>query len=107
MQVPALGWEGPLDEEMAIHSSILAWKIPWTENPGGYSPWGSQRIGHYLVTKQQQKQGMSYILKSHLITCVSDVYIGLAKMFVWVFLEDVMKNPNKLFGHPDKISARF
>ena len=38
---------------------------------------------------------------------MSDVYIGLAKKFFWVFLEDVMKNPNKLFGHPDKISARF
>ena len=35
MQVPSLGWEDPLEEEMATHSSILAWKIPWTEEPGG------------------------------------------------------------------------
>ena len=35
MQVWSLGWEDPLEEEMAIHSSILAWKIPWTEEPGG------------------------------------------------------------------------
>ena len=35
MQVPTLGWEDPLEEEMAIHSNILAWKIPWTEHPGG------------------------------------------------------------------------
>ena len=34
-QVQALGWEGPLEEEMATYSSILAWKIPWTEEPGG------------------------------------------------------------------------
>ena len=34
MQVPSLGWEEPLEEEMATHSSILAWKIPWTEEPG-------------------------------------------------------------------------
>ena len=36
-----LGWEDPLEKEMAIHSSTTAWKIPWTEEPGvGYSPWG-------------------------------------------------------------------
>ena len=33
-----LGWEGPLEEEMATHSSSLSWKIPWTEEPGSYSP---------------------------------------------------------------------
>ena len=40
MWVPSLGQEDPLEEEMATHSSILAWKIPWTEEPGGYSLWG-------------------------------------------------------------------
>ena len=40
-RVRALGQEDPLEKEMATHSSILAWKIPWTEDPGGlYSPWG-------------------------------------------------------------------
>ena len=40
-QVQFLGWEGPLEKEMATHSSILAWRIPWTEKPGGlFSPWG-------------------------------------------------------------------
>ena len=34
-QVQSLGWEDPLEKEMATHSSILAWKIPWTEEPGG------------------------------------------------------------------------
>ena len=38
--------EDPLEEGMATHSSILAWRIPWTEEPGGYSPRGSQRVGH-------------------------------------------------------------
>ena len=42
--------------EMAIHSNILAWKIPWTEDLAGYSPWGQQRVRHDLVTKQQQQQ---------------------------------------------------
>ena len=36
----SLGWEDLLEKEMATHSSILAWKIPWTEEPGSYSPWG-------------------------------------------------------------------
>ena len=39
-QVQSLGQEDPLEEGMATHSSILAWRIPWTEEPGGYSPWG-------------------------------------------------------------------
>ena len=38
MQVPSLGHEDPLEEEMATHSSILAWEIPWTEDMAGYSP---------------------------------------------------------------------
>ena len=37
------GWEDPLEEEMAIHSSILAWRIPWTEEPGGLQSRGSQK----------------------------------------------------------------
>ena len=39
-----LGQKDPLEEEMAAHSSILAWKIPWTEEPGGYSPWGLKEL---------------------------------------------------------------
>ena len=39
MQVWSLGREDLLEEEMATHSSILAWRIPWAEEPGGYSPW--------------------------------------------------------------------
>ena len=39
----------PLEEEMATHSSILAWEIPWTEEPGGLQSVGSQRVGHNLV----------------------------------------------------------
>jgi len=45
MQVQSLGWEDPLEEEMATHSSILAWRIPWTEEPGGIQCMGSPRIG--------------------------------------------------------------
>ena len=42
MEVVSLGWEDPLQEGMTTHSSILAWRIPWTEEPGGLPPMGSQ-----------------------------------------------------------------
>ena len=42
----SLGWEDPLEEEMATYSSILAWKNPWTEETGGLQSMGSQRVGH-------------------------------------------------------------
>ena len=45
-QEDALGQEDPLEEEMATHSSILAWEIQWTEKPGRLQPMGSQRVGH-------------------------------------------------------------
>ena len=44
--VQSLGWEDPLEKEMAAHSSILAWKIPWTVEPGRLPPMGSQRVGY-------------------------------------------------------------
>ena len=44
--VQSLGWEDPLEKEMAIHSRTIAWKIPWTEKPGRLQPMGSQRVGH-------------------------------------------------------------
>ena len=45
-QVQSLDWEDPLEEEMATHSSILAWRILWTEEPGGLQSMGSQRVRH-------------------------------------------------------------
>ena len=46
MRVGALGQEDPLEEEMATHSSVFAWEIPWTEEPGGLQSTGLQRVGH-------------------------------------------------------------
>ena len=46
MQVQPLGQEAPLEKEMATHSSILAWEIPWTEKPGGLQSLESQRVGY-------------------------------------------------------------
>ena len=53
-KVGSLGWEDPLEKGMAIHSSKLAWRIPWTEKPCSYSPWGrkesdmAERLTHTL-----------------------------------------------------------
>ena len=44
--VQSLGWEEPLEKEMATHSSIFAWKISWTQEPGGLQSLGLQRVGH-------------------------------------------------------------
>ena len=52
--VEPLGQEDPLEKKMATHSSILAWEMPWTEEPGGLQFLRSQRVRHDLVTKQQQ-----------------------------------------------------
>ena len=54
-QVQSLAWEDPLEKGMATHSSILAWEIPWIEEPVG-----SQRVRHDLVNKQQQHFKISW-----------------------------------------------
>ena len=45
-QVQSLGWEDPLKKGMATHASVLAWRIPWAEEPGRLQSMGSQRVGH-------------------------------------------------------------
>ena len=46
IRLQSLGWEDPLEKEMETYSSILAWEIPWTEEPGGLQSMGLQRVGH-------------------------------------------------------------
>ena len=53
-RVISLGQEDPLEKAMATHPSILAWEIPWTEDPGGLQLIGSQRFGHGLATKPEK-----------------------------------------------------
>ena len=55
MRVWSLDQEDPLEKEIATHSSILAWELPWTEESAGLQSMGSQRVRHNLATKQQQK----------------------------------------------------
>ena len=59
MQVWSLGWDDPLEEEMVTHSSILAWKIPWTEEPGGLQSTELQRVGHDWVSMKKSR-GVSF-----------------------------------------------
>ena len=54
-QVQFLGGEDPLQKGMATHSSVLAWRIPWTEEPGRLQSMGSQRVGHDLATKPPKR----------------------------------------------------
>ena len=56
--VQSLGQEDPLEKEMATHSSILAWKIPWTEKPVGLQSMGSQRVRHDWTQQQQQHEDL-------------------------------------------------
>ena len=68
-QVQSLGQEDLLEKEMVTHSSILVWKIPWAEEPGGLQSTGLQRVGHDLATKQcnnQQKARLCRALESSL-----------------------------------------
>ena len=65
--VQSLGWEDPLEKEMATHSSILAWRIPWSEEPGRLQSTGSHRVGHDL----------SDFISSHL-----NEYLGVLKHFI-------------------------
>ena len=56
-QVQSLGWEDLLNKEMATHSSILAWSMPWIEEPGGLSPWGRKELDMTEVTEQGSLSG--------------------------------------------------
>ena len=69
--IRSLGWEDPLEKEMATHSNILAWRIPWIEKPGGLHSMGSQRVGHDWATS------LSHIYKKQdcKLICITSFYI--------------------------------
>ena len=70
IRVQSLGGEDVLEKEMATHSSILAWKIPWMEEPGRLQSMGSQRVGHDRATKHS-----------------TAAYISLLSLYIDIFLE--------------------
>ena len=65
MWVQSLAWEDPLEKEMETHSSILAWKIPWTEEPGGLQSMGSQRVRHECTAHTRIILYCSLFLQPH------------------------------------------
>ena len=69
MQVWFLGQEDPLEEEMATCSNILAWKAPWAEKPGGYSPWGHKELD---TTAQLEDNGRTYPSTETLLFMVTE-----------------------------------
>ena len=67
-RVRSLGWKDPLEKEMAIHSRTIAWKIPWTEEPGRLQPMGSQRVGHDWATSLHlEKSTIQFWFCSHIL----------------------------------------
>ena len=79
--VRSLGWEDSLEKDMATHSSILAWRIPWTEEPGGLQSTGSQRVGNDWATS----------LSLSLSTAFHYIHFLLRGMCIAVFLRDNFK----------------
>ena len=69
-QVRSLGREDPLEKGTATHSSILAWRIPWTEEPGGLQSMGWQRVGHDWVTKHSTCFSVHGILPARILELV-------------------------------------
>ena len=78
--VQSLGWEDPLGKCMATHSTILTWRIPWTEGPGGLQSMGLQRVRHDLVNKQQQKLN-PLISKAFLLFTLRGILLICAMLF--------------------------
>ena len=74
-RVHSLGLEDPLEKEMAPHSSILAWRIPQREEPGGLQSMGSSRVGFDLVFKQRKEEGTFTFLARQLADYLS-FYLG-------------------------------
>ena len=84
--------EDPLEKEMATHSSILAWRIPWTEEPGRLQPMGSQGVRSDLVTKQQQQQQQSIILSMNCIGKQHSYIPGIPCMPQSIIYSKVVEN---------------
>ena len=95
MRVQSLGQDDPLEEEMAIHSSILVWRIPWTEEPGGLQSMGSQRVRQDLMTEHTHR----YISLSRNIKNIStrDYFIYIPKLYIFKWLQ-TLSFSNLLLG---------
>ena len=78
--VQSPGWEDPLEKEMAAHSSTLAWKIPWTEEPGRLQSMGSQRVGHNWATSLPFTSTPIWLTPIHFVFDQKDSTEALSKL---------------------------
>ena len=83
------GWEDPLEEGMAVYSSILAWRIPWTEEPDRLQYIGSQ-VGHNLVTREREREGKLWCLLPWLVLNESSVIQLRAHSTSWLSLGEIL-----------------
>ena len=74
-RVGSLGWEDPLEKEMATHSSTLAWRIPWMQEPGGLQAMGLQRVGHHWATSL-------VVLVFYLVKCHNHLFWTFASISI-------------------------
>ena len=85
--VQSLGWEDPLEEGMATHPSFLAWRIPWTEEPGGLQSMGSQRVGHDWTTKHSTALIHCMHTPQFIYPCIHRWTHGLSHLWLlWIIL---------------------
>ena len=82
-RVRSLGWEDPLEKEMATHSSTLAWKIPWTEEPGRLQSMGLQRVGHDWATSLSLS--FKYIKGVFAVRCLGNLHLIYNKNILLIF----------------------
>ena len=95
-----LGWEDLLEKEMATHSSILAWKIPWTEEPGGLQSVGWQRVGHDWATSLSvRRQALFHLLRKVHWTEQSQALHS-------VYLSDGMSHTDARRGNTEGVRGR-
>ena len=85
--IQPLGWEEPLEEGMATHSSVLAWRIPWTEEPGGLQSMESQSIGHNSVTKRTRAHARTHTRQE--LGREGDLFKELAHVTVWAAKSEI------------------
>ena len=77
------GWEDPLEKEMATHSSTLAWRIPWTEEPGELQSMGSQRVGHDWATSLTQTVDYRFVIYSFYYFEACSLYTHFIEIFFY------------------------
>ena len=82
-QIQSLGWQDLLEKEMATHYSILAWRTPWTEEPGGLQAMGSQRVRHYWATEHTRAHTHTHTHTHTQTNTDKEVWVRVARYRRW------------------------